>query len=60
MNVTGIKKAVREANRFVDSANIVLNQEDEFESTIHVGRDSASLRRASMDLTRSLADMRKR
>lgn len=58
MNVMTLRVAIAEAKRFLSKANVALDH-------IEAGNDydrkfSASAKRASMDLTRVLADMRRR
>ena len=60
MTFENIKKAKAEAQRFIQAANRVLTGVDF--GTIHIicgTKDSGALRRCSMNLTRSLADLRK-
>ena len=61
MNEFRIKLAINEAKRFIASGNGALSRlELEGNNNFITGnRESGSLRRASMDLTRALADMRK-
>lgn len=50
-----VNKAIEEAERFIAAAkNVKLNME--YDSG---GKESAACRRASMDLTRALADLRR-
>ena len=57
-----VKKAIWEATRFINKATELL-QEAEYTQTKYGSgncpRESGATRRASMDLTRSLADMRR-
>jgi F0F1-type ATP synthase epsilon subunit len=55
-----IKLAVREAKRFIEKANDCLKEREEYSMAAITGTSkSGSLRRASLDLTRQLAEMRK-
>ena len=65
MNADQIHATIKEAERFIASAKLALKDQADF---IHDGRKitylvagkkSGALRRASLDLTRALADMRK-
>jgi len=61
MNPTEIRKAVAEAKMFIKRANDALagvRMIGEFEY-LDGGKDSGALRRSSMELTRSLANMRR-
>lgn len=57
MNVTTIKSAEREAKRFLAAAKAT--QDAHPSGQIWGSKESGALRRASMDLTRALAEMRK-
>ncbi len=65
MNIPEIKNAIAEAERFIDRAKDLLNTVKREETSAYVfesytvGKESGALRRASLDLTRALADMRK-
>ncbi len=61
MTVKEIEKAVSEAQRFIDSAECAVKHNVTYGGSSYIcyGKRSGALRRASMDLTRSLADMRK-
>lgn len=59
MKNTEVKKAVAEAKRFIKLAGeLKINQYANL-MYIDAGKESGALRRASMDLTRQLAKMRK-
>ncbi len=53
--------AVAQAQRFIAAAKKVkrVTYETHFSDNIDTGKESGALRRASMDLTRQLAEMRK-
>ena len=57
MNATTLDAAIREAQRFLDRAVIV--KSDQSALKFYGGAKTAALRRASMDLTRALAELRK-
>lgn len=65
MKTEQIELAVQEAERFIDRAKACLAARKETYSAgdytfhSHAPKESGSVRRASMDLTRQLADMRK-
>ena len=67
MNTIQINTAIEEAQRFLDRAQDALNRHkagasgDIFSDSDYLGpsRESGALRRASLDLTRALADMRR-
>jgi hypothetical protein len=59
MNTKEIQKAVAEAKRFIDAANIVLAERKESPTYFIGTKASGAARRASLDLTRQLAEMRK-
>jgi hypothetical protein len=60
-----IKQAIAEAERFIRSAKAALADRYDYEAGGHrfhgmtIGAKSGACRRASMDLTRMLADMRR-
>ncbi|CAB4145905.1 hypothetical protein UFOVP1204_44 [uncultured Caudovirales phage] len=54
-----IGKAIKEANRFLEIAAEVERQLKDREHFIVGTKNSGALRRASMDLTRALAEMRR-
>ena len=59
MNVKEIKTAVAMAERFIKlSAELKTTKHSEWEY-VDAGKESGALRRASLDLTRQLAQMRK-
>ena len=58
-----IMAALAEAERFIERANIALeaaNLKGDKWNSWEIPKERGALRRASMDLTRSLAEMRKR
>ena len=60
MNKETIEDAREEARRFIKYANQALNRlEHDTMARISGSRETAACRRASMDLTRALADMRR-
>lgn len=66
MKPDSIREAVAQAYRFIDAAELVLNNLRKVKADsgaiyeyVEKPKESGALRRASMDLTRSLADMRK-
>ena len=67
MTIDNIKKARVEARKFLDCAHIVLSESVRPYTDIHgreclsleTGKNTAALRRVSLDLWRSLAGMRK-
>lgn len=62
MEIETLKTAMQEAERFLKRAEILLKkstEDGEFKHYhFHSSKDSASVKRASLDLTRSLADLR--
>lgn len=62
MKVETLKTAMQEAERFLKRAEVLLEnstEDGEFNHfPFHCFKDSASVKRASLDLTRSLADLR--
>ncbi len=61
MKIGKVNKSILEAKRFLASANVLialLNDHD-YEANICGSKESGAARRASMDLTRALADMRR-
>lgn len=62
MKIETIKTAMVEAERFLKRAEVLLENTIESESMpgyfFYESKDSASLKRASLDLTRALADLR--
>ena len=66
MTVESIKQAVSEANRFLHAAKVALNTQDKYKTvngielnTLPNGKANGAVKRASMDLTRALAEMRR-
>lgn len=59
MENKSVLKAVDEARRFIEKAVVVLDDERETKFSYFGSKNTGSLRRASLDLTRALADMRK-
>lgn len=59
MENKSVLKAVDEARRFVELAVVVLHEERKTQFSYFGSKYTGSLRRASLDLTRALADMRK-
>ena len=67
MNAIQINTAIEEAQRFLDRAQDAINRhkadekDGSFPSNGYLGpsRESGALRRASLNLTRALADMRR-
>ena len=60
MNPKTVNKAVEEAQRFLDAAEAWKKAEaDKVKSYFAVPKESGACRRASMDLTRALAELRK-
>ena len=62
MNIETLKTTMQEAERFLKRAETLLkNSTEDGELNhfhFHCSKDSASVKRASLDLTRSLADLR--
>jgi hypothetical protein len=69
MNKDTLNAAIREAERFLKAANACQNAGEDHETLAHVRpyhawttyppRESGACKRASMDLTRALADLRR-
>ena len=62
MRKPDIDKAIAEAKRFIERANALIEaQNGTYDCWGHIlaSKDSGAVRRASMDLTRSLADLRR-
>lgn len=64
MTIENIKLAQAEAKRFMDCADAVVENAWSFQDKPNIkfvtqGKRASALRRASMDLTRALAEMRK-
>ena len=69
MRAESLKKAIREAERFIEIAKQVkienisgegMMKGKHWESVVEYTKECASCKRASMDLTRALADLRNR
>lgn len=65
MNIQKLKTAVAEANRFLDKALPMLERANEFglgqdPNASFTGSNAAAAKRASLDLSRSLAALRRR
>jgi hypothetical protein len=60
MKIQAIKKAENEASRFLEKIESVYKREEEVGSMITIVgfKETGALRRASLDLTRSLTEMR--
>jgi hypothetical protein len=54
-----VNDCVKEAHRFLDKARAVVQRVDENETAFYGCKETAALRRASLDLTRALADLRR-
>lgn len=68
MKISAVKEAIKEAERFIKAAKKIQTGTAWDAKTgsyvpskdyIEIGKDSGACRRASMDLTRALAEMRK-
>lgn len=61
MNKQAVRTAVEEARRFIAKAEKVLdvNFQRDFGGDLYASPETAAARRASLDLTRALAQMRK-
>jgi hypothetical protein len=59
MNAVTVAKARRAAVRFIEAVNDVEQAMKDNPTLFYGSRETATLRRASMDLTRALADLRK-
>lgn len=60
MNIGTVTKTVEEARRFLTAANAWTNAEAVKKQSYYTNpKEAGALRRASMDLTRALAEMRK-
>lgn len=59
MNIKEIKTAVAMARRFIALSHGIKTTKSGEHEWIDAGKESGALRRASMDLTRQLAQMRK-
>lgn len=51
--------AIAEAERFIDKAKAIVEYGKQVQDWIDPSKESGAARRASMDLTRALADMRR-
>ena len=58
MKKTILRKAINEAKRFISRGEIYLKKYPEDDEYIYASKESGSVKRASMDLTRVLADLR--
>lgn len=58
MKIEKVEEAIYEARRFIDKANLA-RQLMETKKYWFMSKETAACRRASMDLTRSLAELRK-
>ena len=59
MNKRGIEKAIKEARRFIETAEVARKELDANHMYFVGSKLTAAVKRASMDLTRALAEMRK-
>lgn len=59
MNPATLKAAVKEAKRFIDLASEVETHKTGEYEYINSGKASGAVKRASMDLSRALSEMRK-
>lgn len=59
MTTEAIAAAEREAKRFLEAVKAAKKRIDEDRYALAGSRETGALRRASLDLTRALADMRK-
>lgn len=65
MKTEEIKKAVEEAKRFINAAERCIEarkktyKSGDYEFTLNAPKESGACRRASLDLTRQLAEMRR-
>lgn len=60
MNKSSIEKTIKEAEHFIATARTVLKESSSRDDDcIYPSKESGACRRASMDLTRALADMRR-
>lgn len=60
MQIEKIKDAIQESQRFINKAKAVLKLQPQAKiGTIDYTKETAACRRASMDLTRVLAELRK-
>lgn len=56
MNADKLNESIKESERFLEKAKKLKSESDK--STYYWGKMSASVKRASMDLTNSLAELR--
>jgi hypothetical protein len=59
MNIDKLKRAMSEAKRFQDAAKAYIKRADNDKFAEYGCAESGAAKRASMDLTRALAEMRK-
>lgn len=65
MKIEEIRKAVEEAKRFIEAAELCIEarkktyKSGDYEFTSNAPKESGSCRRASLDLTRQLSEMRR-
>ncbi len=59
MEIEKVEEAINEARRFIKKAVKVLRRNDKEKYAIYCSKETAACRRSSMDLTRSLAELRK-
>ena len=57
MNLRTVKKAITEAKRFIDAAEMVVADRTERDVYIGPSKYSGACRRASMELSRALSEM---
>ncbi len=58
MEIEKVEEAIYEARRFIDKANLALQRVSN-SKYFYCNKETAACRRSSMDLTRSLAELRK-
>ena len=59
MNLRTVKKAITEAKRFIDAAEMVVADRTERDVYIGPSKYSGACRRASMELSRALSELRR-
>ena len=61
MDLIKLKEAMNEAERFICRADKLLKQQNSVDSVVsyHCPKEQGAVKRASMDLTRALAELRK-
>ena len=59
MKISRLQTAIKEAERFLKIARAVEYNKNSEHDYIHSGKQTASTRRASMDLTNALVELRK-